>query len=79
MRSDLLRSSYSEKEIKDYIYGSADVVGLMCLKIFVDGNQSDTNGLSPMPCAWGLRFRKINFFRDIGHDIQELHRIYFPF
>ena len=38
MRSDLLRSSYSEKEIKDYIYGSADVVGLMCLKIFVDGN-----------------------------------------
>ena len=78
MRSDLLRSSYSEKEIKDYIYGSADVVGLMCLKIFVDGNQSEYERLKPYAMRLGSAFQKINFLRDIGHDIQELHRIYFP-
>ena len=78
MRSDLLRSSYSEKEIKDYIYGSADVVGLMCLKIFVDGNQSEYDRLKPYAMRLGSAFQKINFLRDIGHDIQELHRIYFP-
>ncbi|MCD8471217.1 MAG: squalene/phytoene synthase family protein [Parabacteroides chartae] len=53
MRSDLLRSSYSEKEIKDYIYGSADVVGLMCLKIFVDGNQSEYDRLKPYAMRLG--------------------------
>jgi phytoene/squalene synthetase len=78
MRSDLLRSSYSEKEIKDYIYGSADVVGLMCLKIFVDGNQDEYDRLKPYAMRLGSAFQKINFLRDIGHDIQELHRIYFP-
>jgi len=78
MKSDLQKKSYSEIEIKDYIYGSADVVGLMCLRVFVSGNEEldERNKLYAM--RLGTAFQKINFLRDIGQDTFGLQRVYFP-
>jgi len=78
MKSDLYKTKFSETEIKEYIYGSADVVGLMCLKVFVNGDEAQYEKLKPYAMRLGSAFQKINFLRDLKHDSNELHRTYFP-
>lgn len=78
MRSDLYKARFNEKEIKEYIYGSADVVGLMCLKVFVKGDDDEYERLKPYAVRLGSAFQKINFLRDLKHDTNKLHRDYFP-
>ena len=79
MEQDLEKKKYkSLKEYKDYIYGSADVVGLMCLKVFVGGNNDDFNILKPYAMSLGSAFQKVNFLRDLNDDYKKLNRIYFP-
>lgn len=79
MRWDLDKKIYDNQEdYKKYIYGSADVVGLMCLKVFVKGNESQYNSLRPAAMSLGSAFQKVNFLRDLKDDYQELNRTYFP-
>ena len=79
MRWDLDKKIYAtEADYKAYIYGSADVVGLMCLKVFVNGNQEKYEELRPAAMALGSAFQKVNFLRDLKDDFQELNRTYFP-
>jgi phytoene synthase len=79
MKMDLKKAKYStEKEYKDYIYGSADVVGLMCLKVFVDGDKETYNRLKPSAMSLGSAFQKVNFLRDLNADYSLLNRTYFP-
>jgi phytoene/squalene synthetase len=79
MKADLSEIKYTtEKEYNDYIYGSADVVGLMCLKVFVDGNQTRYNELKNAAMRLGSAFQKINFLRDLKDDFEVLNRSYFP-
>jgi phytoene synthase len=78
MKSDLYKTEFNEQEIKTYIYGSADVVGLMCLKVFVNGNQEEYEKLKPFAMRLGSAFQKINFLRDMQYDKTALHRVYFP-
>ena len=79
MKQDLKKKNYkTTKEYKDYIYGSADVVGLMCLKVFVSGNESEYKKLNPYAMSLGSAFQKVNFLRDLNDDYKKLDRIYFP-
>jgi len=79
MRWDLEKKVYeTDQEYKDYIYGSADVVGLMCLKIFVKGDRAQYESLKPAAMALGSAFQKVNFLRDLKNDFQDLERTYFP-
>lgn len=79
MRWDLEKKVYNTvQEYKDYIYGSADVVGLMCLKVFVKGDEIKYKELKPTAMALGSAFQKVNFLRDLKNDFQELDRTYFP-
>jgi 15-cis-phytoene synthase len=79
MRADLSKKDYtSEKEIREYIYGSADVVGLMCLKIFVKGDQKEYIKLIEPAMKLGSAFQKVNFLRDFKADYDGLSRTYFP-
>jgi len=79
MRMDLHKSTYlTQQEYKDYIYGSADVVGLMCLKVFVKGDQEKYNNLKGDAMRLGSAFQKVNFLRDLKADYEELSRTYFP-
>ena len=79
MRWDLEKKVYeTDQEYKDYIYGSADVVGLMCLKIFVKGDTVQYESLKPAAMALGSAFQKVNFLRDLKNDFQDLERTYFP-
>lgn len=79
MRADLSKSVYTSKEEYDeYIYGSADVVGLMCLKVFVDGNEEKFNELKDAAMRLGSAFQKVNFLRDLKDDYELLNRSYFP-
>ena len=79
MRWDLNKKKYkTEEDYKKYIYGSADVVGLMCLKVFVKGNDLQYNKLKPSAMSLGSAFQKVNFLRDLGDDFHELNRTYFP-
>ena len=79
MKMDLKKVKYStEKEYKDYIYGSADVVGLMCLKVFVGGNKETYKRLKPSAMSLGSAFQKVNFLRDLKADYSLLNRTYFP-
>lgn len=79
MRADLFKSEYqSIEEYEDYIYGSADVVGLMCLKVFVQGDQKKYDELKGPAMKLGSAFQKVNFLRDIKDDTEDLHRSYFP-
>ena len=79
MRMDLKKKKYSTvKEYKEYIYGSADVVGLMCLKVFVQGNQKQFQKLKINAMKLGSAFQKVNFLRDIKADQENLKRSYFP-
>ena len=79
MRLDLNKSVYlTDEEYKKYIYGSADVVGLMCLKVFVNGDEKKFNELKDSAMSLGSAFQKINFLRDLKADQEELKRSYFP-
>ena len=79
MRWDLDKKIYdTQEDYQSYIYGSADVVGLMCLKVFVKGNEKQYNELKPAAMALGSAFQKVNFLRDLKDDFQELNRTYFP-
>ena len=78
MAMDLEFSRYHDGLYKTYIYGSAEVVGLMCLKVFVDGDNAEYERLKDSACALGSAFQKINFLRDIKSDYEERGRVYFP-
>ncbi|WP_312819984.1 phytoene/squalene synthase family protein [Kaistella carnis] len=68
----------NDEKYNEYIYGSAEVVGLMCLKVFVNGNVEEYEKLKPYAQSLGAAFQKINFLRDISADFNDLNRTYFP-
>ncbi|QXP62442.1 phytoene/squalene synthase family protein [Polaribacter sp. HaHaR_3_91] len=79
MKADLFKTEYQTKEEYDaYIYGSADVVGLMCLKVFVDGDNKRFEELKEAAMRLGSAFQKVNFLRDLKDDFEVLNRSYFP-
>lgn len=79
MRLDLHKTQYlTTEEYKAYIYGSADVVGLMCLKVFVKGDDKKYNALKDTAMSLGSAFQKVNFLRDLKADYDDLNRSYFP-
>ncbi|MEM0518443.1 MULTISPECIES: phytoene/squalene synthase family protein [Aequorivita] len=79
MRLDLTKSVYkTTEEFNQYIYGSADVVGLMCLKVFVKGDKEKYNQLKDAAMSLGSAFQKVNFLRDLKDDYENLSRTYFP-
>lgn len=79
MRADLSKQIYANKEeMENYIYGSADVVGLMCLKVFVNGDTKEYNRLKDAAMSLGSAFQKVNFLRDLKQDYTHLNRTYFP-
>ena len=79
MKMDLVKSEYNTKaEYDDYIYGSANVVGLMCLTVFVQGNQEKSDALKDEAMRLGSAFQKVNFLRDLKDDNLVLNRNYFP-
>lgn len=79
MRLDLHKSQYtSVEEFEQYIYGSADVVGLMCLKVFVKGDEKKYERLKESAMSLGSAFQKVNFLRDLKADYEDLSRSYFP-
>jgi phytoene/squalene synthetase len=78
MEMDLDKTSYQRETYDKYIYGSAEVVGLMCLKVFINGDQIRYNELLFPAKMLGSAFQKLNFLRDIKNDIDERGRIYLP-
>lgn len=78
MRMDLSRKKHEQLSYKEYIYGSAEVVGLMCLTVFCEGDQECYLRLRPFAQSLGAAFQKVNFLRDMKADHQLLQRIYFP-
>lgn len=79
MRMDLRKKKYETfDEYREYIYGSADVVGLMCLCVFVNGDKEKYEELKESAMALGSAFQKVNFLRDLKADYEELNRTYFP-
>ena len=79
MKLDLDKKKYlTKKEFDQYVYGSADVVGSMCLKVFVKGNKNQYNDLKPYAMSLGSAFQKVNFLRDLKADHDGLNRSYFP-
>lgn len=79
MRQDLNKSTYNTvEEFENYIYGSADVVGLMCLKVFVNGDEEKYENLKTPAMRLGSAFQKVNFLRDLKDDYEVLNRSYFP-
>lgn len=78
MEMDLYTKVYDAETYKAYIYGSAEAVGLMCLRVFCENNESLYQILTPKACSLGSAFQKINFLRDIKQDHEERGRVYFP-
>jgi len=78
MEEDLGKTTHDEMSYNEYIYGSAEVVGLMCLKIFCKGDQTQYTSLVPYARSLGAAFQKVNFLRDIKSDVEERGRVYFP-
>lgn len=79
MKMDVEKKTYvSQTESSEYIYGSADVVGLMCLKVFCNGNDELFKELEIPAMKLGSAFQKVNFLRDLKYDINSLNRFYFP-
>lgn len=79
MRMDLVKKEYlTQAEYEEYIFGSADVVGLMCLLVFVNGDRKRYDELKHNAMKLGSAFQKVNFLRDMKHDFETLGRIYFP-
>lgn len=78
MEMDLRPVDYNQANYEEYILGSAEVVGLMCLKVFVYGDEREYQRLKPYAMKLGSAFQKINFLRDMKDDFNELGRVYFP-
>ena len=78
MEMDLNKSKYDKAGYEEYIYGSAEVVGLMCLYIFCEGNHNQFEKLKPFARSLGAAFQKVNFLRDLKADYEGLERVYFP-
>lgn len=78
MEMDLYQGTYSRSDYDKYVYGSAEVVGLMCLKVFVNGEDKEYERLSFNARTLGSAFQKVNFLRDLGNDLKERNRIYLP-
>ena len=79
MEMDLHKSTYESEAIYNkYIYGSAEVVGLMCLQVFTKGDNAFYSKLAPYAKSLGAAFQKINFLRDMNSDLEERGRVYFP-
>lgn len=78
MEMDLNDQQYDQQKYKEYILGSAEVVGLMCLYVFTGGDKENYETLKPKAMRLGAAFQKINFLRDVGADYYQLNRTYFP-
>lgn len=78
MEMDLQKIDYNSDLYNEYIYGSAEVVGLMCLQIFTEGDKQQFEKLKPFAMKLGSAFQKVNFLRDLKDDYQILGRTYFP-
>jgi 15-cis-phytoene synthase len=78
MEMDLDNATYNETGYDEYIYGSAEVVGLMCLRVFCEGNDAEFQRLKAPARRLGSAFQKVNFLRDIKSDFEERGRVYFP-
>lgn len=78
MEMDLCQQYHNEESYNKYIFGSAEVVGLMCLKLFCNGNQAQYEALRPSAQRLGAAFQKVNFLRDIKADFVGMERMYFP-
>jgi 15-cis-phytoene synthase len=78
MESDLKQNNYDRQGFEDYIYGSAEVVGLMCLYVFCEGDKKSYEQLKMAARSLGAAFQKVNFLRDIKQDFVVLSRMYFP-
>jgi phytoene synthase len=78
MEMDLNKTKYDQRGFEEYILGSAEVVGLMCLKVFVEGDEKQYQALKPDAMKLGAAFQKINFLRDLKADLHSLGRAYFP-
>lgn len=78
MEQDLYKIEYDKKTYNEYIYGSAEVVGLMCLYVFCEGDTKRYEHLKPYAQSLGAAFQKVNFLRDLKADTQTLERMYFP-
>lgn len=78
MEMDLYHDAYEPGLYKKYIYGSAEVVGLMCLRVFCEGNEEQYQALKEPACKLGAAFQKVNFLRDMRSDYLDRGRVYFP-
>ncbi|GAB4196527.1 MAG: phytoene/squalene synthase family protein [Thermoflexibacter sp.] len=78
MEMDLYFNEYNQTHYEEYIYGSAEVVGLMCLRVFCEGNEEAYQRLKPAARSLGSAFQKVNFLRDMKSDYFERGRTYFP-
>ena len=78
MEMDLHHHNYEDDMYKEYIYGSAEVVGLMCMRVFSEGDNEMYETLKPPAKSLGSAFQKINFLRDMKSDYDERGRVYFP-
>jgi 15-cis-phytoene synthase len=78
MEMDLEKKTFSLEEYQEYIYGSAEVVGLMCLRVFYAGQDEEYRRLLPAARKLGEAFQKVNFLRDMRADLKERGRVYFP-
>jgi phytoene/squalene synthetase len=78
MEMDLHVNVYDHRNYNEYIYGSAEVVGLMCLHVFCEGNRNQYVALEPAARSLGAAFQKVNFLRDVNADFNQLSRTYFP-
>ena len=78
MEFDLSKQAYDEEGYIEYIYGSAEVVGLMCLYVFCEGDRESYDSLMPHARSLGAAFQKVNFLRDVKSDFHHLNRVYFP-
>jgi phytoene/squalene synthetase len=78
MEMDLQKTQYNNEGYNEYIYGSAEVVGLMCLYVFLEGDAVQYEKLKPSARSLGAAFQKVNFLRDVQADYNQLDRTYFP-
>lgn len=78
MDMDIYQNTYSRKDYDKYVHGSAEVIGLMHLKVFVDGEDKESKRLTDNACALGSAFQKVNFLGDLGNVLQESNRIHLP-
>lgn len=78
MKMDLYFNTYKREKYEEYIYGSAEVVGLMCLRVFCEGDNAQYERLKPYAMKLGAAFQKVNFLRDMKSDYDLRERVYFP-